>query len=170
MSQRNFITAHILCEFIQISPSHSCTQIARRLFNIINRLKYIGFINSYRYIQFPCIFLYNLTVFRTVTGIHNQKFHFKFKFIVKFKFLKKFCHKHWVFSARYTNRNLVTLFNQIISINCFCKHTPNFFTEFFSYTLFNVTTYALGLFSLYRIQQPCSISALKAHRVNAFFS
>ena len=138
MSECNFITAKFLSLFVEVSSSHSCTEITRILFHIIYRLKNLCFKNRNRNIQLSCVVLNNISVFNTVSRVHYKIYKLKRKFIMPFKFLKKFCHKHRIFAARNTYGYFVIRLYKFILNYSFCKSAPYGLAEFFSYTFFNI--------------------------------
>ena len=84
MTESNLVTAQFLCVMIEMPSSHSRAQIARGLIHMENCLKNIRFVNCNRNIQFSCILLDHLAVFRAVSRIHHQKFHIKREFVMQF--------------------------------------------------------------------------------------
>ena len=117
MTKCNLITAKLLCKMIQMSSSHSCTQITWRLLNRKHRFKYIRFKYRNRDIQTFCIFFYNLPVRLTVTGIHNQKLNFNFKFVMQLQFLKTFRHQHGILTTGNTYCDLISRLHQLICVD-----------------------------------------------------
>ena len=117
MSECDLIASKLLCKMIQMSSSHSCTQITWRLLNRKHRFKYIRFKYRNRDIQTFCIFFYNLPVRLTVTGIHNQKLNFKFKFVMQLQFLKTFRHQHRILTTGNADRDLISRLHQLICVD-----------------------------------------------------
>lgn len=42
MAERNFVAAKLLCKMVQMAAAHSRTEIARRIFHMVNGVKNIG--------------------------------------------------------------------------------------------------------------------------------
>ena len=82
--------------------------------------------------------LYYFSVLTAVTGIHNEKYQFKMKFVMLKQLLKKLCHKHGILTAGYTYGNSVVFFNKLILIYGLCKFRKQNLMEFLSYALFDI--------------------------------
>ena len=169
MTKCNLITTKLLCKMIQMSSSHSCTQITWRLLNRKHRFKYIRFKYRNRDIQTFCIFFYNFPVRLTVTGIHNQKLYFKFKFVMQLQFLKAFRHQHGILTTRDTDSDLITRLHQLISIDSLCELRPDAFFEFLPQTQFYILCFILLLRFAHDIKQPCTITTFKTLCLISFF-
>ena len=94
MTECDFVTAELLCLFVEITSPHSCAKVAGIFVNIVNRIKNICFKNSYRNVQPTGIALDYITIFNAVARVHYKKNKLKRKFIVSFQLLKKLCHQH----------------------------------------------------------------------------
>lgn len=82
MAERNFVAAKLLCKMVQMAAAHSRTEIARRIFHMVNGVKNIGLKNSNRNMKTLCVVLDDFAVLRAVSRVHDNKFHFKIKFVI----------------------------------------------------------------------------------------
>lgn len=78
MSERNFVAAELLCEVVQISASHPCTKIARRLVNVVYALENVRLKYGYRHVESTSVFLDYTAIFRRISRVHNEIFDVKF--------------------------------------------------------------------------------------------
>ena len=83
MAERNFVAAKLLCKMVQMAAAHSRTEMARRIFHMVNGVKNIGLKNSNRNMKTLCVVLDDFAVLRAVSRVHDNKFHFKIKFVVE---------------------------------------------------------------------------------------
>ena len=151
MPERNLVTAQILRSVIEVSPSHSCAEIAGRLFYRVNTLEYVRFENGYGDIQKLCVFLYLLSVLTAVTGVHHQKFKPEREFVVPFQLLKEFCKREAVFSSRHTHGDFIVFPNQFVFVYRLGEPRKHRFFEFFPQARFDVLRRYLFFFHNLRI-------------------
>ena len=99
MSQRNLITSQLLGMRIQITTSHSRTQVTWIILNFCHCIKNITFKNRKRNSQKLCIILNNLPVIRIIARIHYQKHQFKMNLPMTLQLLKQLRHQHRVLTT-----------------------------------------------------------------------
>ena len=174
MPKCNLIAAKFSRKIIQMTSPHTGAQITRRFFNMVNRIKNIRFKNRNRHMQNFRIVLNHLAVCLAVAGVHNKKFYIKFKLAETFQVLKAFRHQHRIFSAGNADRNFISRFYQFILRNRFRKLRPDIFPEFFMKTplhFFRLVNSSILFFHLTKTcQKPRSVTALKAHGIEPFFT
>lgn len=73
MTECDFVTAELLCLFVEITSPHSCAKVAGIFVNIVNRIKNICFKNGYRNVQPTGIALDYITIFNAVARSITRK-------------------------------------------------------------------------------------------------
>ena len=138
VTQRYFVAAKTLCPAVQISPSHSRTEIARGFFNMKDGVEDRRVEDRDRNPKDPAVFFDQRPVFRKVPGIHTQKRQLEGKLIMPLDLLEEFGHQHGILAAGDTDGDVISLLDQSVLNDRFFKAALQIVFEFFSYALFNV--------------------------------
>ena len=117
MTERDLVAAQLLCSAVQISPAHTCAQIARRLLDLIDGIEDIGLEDGDGYTEHGGIALDELPVDIAVSRIHHEKYQLERELAVPLQLLKELRHQHGVFAAGDAYRDLVALAQQLIAVD-----------------------------------------------------
>ena len=161
MSERDFVATELLCEVVQISASHPCAKIARRLVNVVHALENIRLEYGYRHVETTSVFFDYTAIFGSISRVHNKIFDVKIHVAVTFEFLKTLCHEHGIFSARYAHRNSVSVMNKVVFFYRFDKFAEYIGLEFLAQTLLDFGTEIVVHLLLHLPSQPRKISVFE---------
>ena len=131
MAERDFITAERPRLIVQMSAAHFCAEVAGVAVGFIRNAENIRLKNRHGDFEQTCV-IFNLSaVFGAVAGIHYEVDKLKVKIAVPEQKLHKLCKEHRVLSARDTNGDFVSLFNQLVFLDRHNKLVPNLLAVFF---------------------------------------
>ena len=138
VSQRYFVASKTFSSAVQISPSHSRTEIARGFFNMKDGVEDRRVEDRDRNPEDAAVFFDQRPVFRKIPGIHTQKRQFEGKLVMPLDLLKELGHQHGILAAGDTDGDVVSLLDQSILNDSLFKAALQIVLKLFPNTFFNV--------------------------------
>ena len=129
MAEGDLVAAKFLCLVVEMTAAHPGAEIAGGFRLDVGNAEDVGFKNGDRDFEDRGILFDPFSVFRIVSGIHDEKHRFKGNLGDAGKLLEQLCHAHGILPAGNAYRDFISRLDQLIFCDRIEKRCPEFLAE-----------------------------------------